>query len=157
MAYRSYSDEDLIREVPKSTSYRQLLIKFNLKYCGGNYCHMQKKISKLGLDTSHFLGQGWKKGKTDFTKKPVTYYLRIYQNSVAPHSHKLKLKLIWSGLKNAECEQCKHTEWNNKPILLELHHIDGNRQNNLLENLQVLCPNCHSQTDNYRSKNSSRP
>ena len=44
---------------------------------------------------------------------------------------------------------CGITEWNNKPIVLQLHHIDGNHNNNNLENLQLLCPNCHSQTENY--------
>lgn len=68
-------------------------------------------------------------------------------------SYKLKNKLIKAGLKENKCECCGITEWNNKPINFELHHIDGNRSNNSLSNLQILCPNCHSQTDNFRAKN----
>jgi predicted transcriptional regulator len=51
------------------------------------------------------------------------------------------------------CEVCKNNIWNDKAISLELHHIDGNSDNNSEENLQLLCPNCHSQTDTYKGKN----
>jgi 5-methylcytosine-specific restriction endonuclease McrA len=61
--------------------------------------------------------------------------------------------LLKDGLKNNLCELCKIEEWLDKPIKLELHHIDGNKNNNSLDNIQLLCPNCHSFTDNYRGKN----
>lgn len=51
------------------------------------------------------------------------------------------------------CEVCTNTMWNCKPITLEVHHIDGNPKNNVVENLQLVCPNCHSQTNNYKAKN----
>lgn len=60
--------------------------------------------------------------------------------------------LIRNHHKENKCEICGITEWNGKPITCQLHHIDGNRQNNKLNNLIMLCPNCHSQTDNYCSK-----
>lgn len=63
-------------------------------------------------------------------------------------SHKLKEKLIYDGVKLAQCEICGNTLWNGKSIPLELHHIDGNHYNNVLDNLQILCPNCHAQQDN---------
>ena len=65
---------------------------------------------------------------------------------------KLRIKLIEDGIKKDECEMCGLNEWMNKKIPLELHHIDGNRYNNELDNLQILCPNCHSLTPNH-SKN----
>ena len=61
----------------------------------------------------------------------------------------LRQRLIVNGLKENKCEICGITEWQNKPITIQLHHIDGNRDNNTLENLQMLCPNCHSQTHNF--------
>ena len=67
--------------------------------------------------------------------------------------NRLKDRLINSGLKENKCEVCGITEWQNKPIVLQLHHINGNHKDNNIENLQILCPNCHSQTDNYCSKN----
>lgn len=66
---------------------------------------------------------------------------------------KLKIRLISEGVKQNKCEHCGISEWNGKPLNMELHHIDGNSHNHLLPNLQILCPNCHSQTDNFRALN----
>lgn len=68
---------------------------------------------------------------------------------------KVRAFLIRNGYKENKCEQCGLTKWKGLPITCELHHIDGDRQNNKLSNLQMLCPNCHSQTHNYGSKNKS--
>ncbi len=70
-------------------------------------------------------------------------------------SYKLKIRLIEEGYKKNICESCGIEEWNGKSIQMELHHVDGNRVNHNISNLQVLCPNCHSQTDNFRAKNKS--
>ncbi len=67
--------------------------------------------------------------------------------------NKLKIRLLNEGYKEYKCEYCGLSKWNNLPIPLELHHIDGNRHNNKLENLKILCPNCHSQTETFRGKN----
>lgn len=82
------------------------------------------------------------------------YELNDILNGLHPgyQSYKLKNKLINAGLKENKCECCGITNWRGKPINFELHHIDGNSSNNSLSNLQILCPNCHSQTDNFRSK-----
>ena len=66
-------------------------------------------------------------------------------------SQKFRKPLI--KLRGQQCECCKNTTWLNQPINVEVHHIDGDKSNNQLENLQLLCPNCHSYTDNYGSKN----
>lgn len=66
---------------------------------------------------------------------------------------KLKNRLIAEGYKENKCEICGISEWNEKPLNMELHHKDGNKNNHLLSNLMLLCPNCHAQTDNYRAKN----
>lgn len=68
-------------------------------------------------------------------------------------AHRLRIKLIQDGFKEHKCEICNLKEWNNEKIPLELHHIDGNRYNNTYENLQVVCPNCHSLTENNSGKN----
>ena len=60
------------------------------------------------------------------------------------------------GLKENRCEICGITEWQGKSIQCELHHINGNPTDNRIENLQILCPNCHSQTDNFRSRNRTK-
>lgn len=65
----------------------------------------------------------------------------------------LRLRLIREGYKEAKCEECGISEWNKRPISLELDHISGDRTDNSLENLRILCPNCHSQTSTFRGKN----
>ena len=64
----------------------------------------------------------------------------------------LKNKLIKNGVKESKCEECGNTKWLDSPIPLELHHIDGNAKNNNIENIKLLCANCHALTDNYRGK-----
>lgn len=65
----------------------------------------------------------------------------------------LKKRLLKEGLLSNRCSGCKITEWNQKSIVLELDHTDGDRTNHALQNLRLLCPNCHSQTKTYKSKN----
>lgn len=79
----------------------------------------------------------------------------IIHQGLHPHyqTYKLKIRLLKEGLKQNECEVCGLSQWNNLPLNIELHHIDGNRTNHHIDNLQMICPNCHSQTDNYRAKN----
>lgn len=68
------------------------------------------------------------------------------------NSYKLKIKLLSEGIKEEKCEICEKTEWMGKKIPLDLHHKDGNRFNNDLVNLQILCKNCHGLTPNHSKK-----
>lgn len=68
---------------------------------------------------------------------------------------KLLDQLLKEG-RSYECEECHIKDWNNKEIRLHVHHIDGNPRNNNRSNLQILCPNCHSQTENWCAKNVKR-
>lgn len=68
-------------------------------------------------------------------------------------SYKLVKRLLSEGIKERKCEYCNRTTWNNNPIPIELHHINGDHHDHRIENLQILCPNCHAQTDSYRGKN----
>lgn len=122
----------------------------------GNYQTIKNKIKEFDIDISHFTGQAWNQGKRyRQINKPKPLEEILKENS--PYqSYKLKERLLKNGLKEYKCECCNNTEWLGKPIKLELHHINGNHNDNRLENLQLLCPNCHSFTDTYRSKNKVR-
>ena len=82
--------------------------------------------------------------------------LEYLEKSSDIQSNKVRKKLIEEKYKKYKCECCGLTEWLNEPIPLELHHKDGNRFNNTLDNFQLLCPNCHARTDSYRGKNCSK-
>ena len=78
----------------------------------------------------------------------------IYDNLHPSYqTYKLKQRLLEEGIKENCCKTCGISEWNGQTINMELHHVDGDRTNHLSENLEMICPNCHSQTDNYRAKN----
>lgn len=80
----------------------------------------------------------------------------IFTSGSTFRSTYVKKALYYYDLASKECSHCGISEWNGKPIVLELDHIDGDNRNNVLENLRVLCPNCHSQTPTFRGKNKSR-
>jgi AcrR family transcriptional regulator len=81
-------------------------------------------------------------------RKPIEELLRPGVN----RNH-LRLRLLADGLKDARCERCGLTEWLDKPAPLQLHHVNGDGRDNRPENLQILCPNCHSQTDSWGGRN----
>lgn len=156
-----YSDELLTSIVADSYSIAEILRKLNIVPAGGNYSTVRIKIKKLNLDTTHFTGMLWSKGRT---KSDHLSLRNKSANSVIPldqvlikdrhtSSNGLKKRLIEEGIKSHICEMCFATEWLGKKIPLELHHADGDSTNNELDNIQLLCPNCHSTTSNYRGRN----
>lgn len=155
MRFRKYTKEDFIAAVGSSTSIRQVLIKLNVVEAGGNYQVANNYIKKLGLDISHFTGLAHAKGKKFPEKaRPIEDYL---SNKHSIQSHQLRKKLLNAGLFEHKCYCCGNIEWNQKPIPLELEHINGDHRDNNLNNLTLLCPNCHAQTETYRGKKLRKP
>ena len=79
----------------------------------------------------------------------------LVENSTYTNIARLKVRLLREGLLAAKCygEDCGLTEWKGKPISLQLDHINGDKLDHRIENLRLLCPNCHSQTDSFAGKN----
>ena len=153
MSKYKYTDEQLIEAVKTSLSIAEVCRKLGIKAVGGNYATIHNKINKLNLDTTHFTGKAWNQGLKYKVVVPAKSLQEILKENTPYPSYKLKLRLIKEGLKEEKCECCGNIEWLGQPIKLELHHINGNHNDNRLENLQLLCPNCHAYTDNYRGKN----
>ena len=148
--YKNYTDEDFIEAWTTSGSIRQVLNKLGLVEAGGNYTCAKKKAATLNLTKEHMHGQAWNRGKTHGPKRPLKEY---FSNEFRITSNSLRKRLIKEGYKEHKCECCGITEWNGQPAPIELDHINGNHHDNRLENLRILCPNCHAQTDTYRGKN----
>ena len=147
----NYTEIELKNAVNASYSIRQVLKALGLSPAGGNYQTIKRKIAELKLDTTHFRGQGWLKGKThNFTTTPLK---NILIKGKYYNSYWLKKRLIREGVKQHKCEECNNLTWQGQPIPLELHHKNGDRKDNTLENLKLLCPNCHAQTKTYRGRN----
>jgi transposase len=70
--------------------------------------------------------------------------------------HNVKNRLLAAGVKESRCEVCGIAEWQGEPLSMALHHVNGDGRDNRLENLQLLCPNCHSQTENFSGRGRKR-
>lgn len=147
-----YTKEILSNEAAKARSIRQVLLSLGLKESGGNYCHIKKRMEHFGVDTSHFTGLVSTKGVPSVNKHTKESFCAKVLVNQGPgwQSTKIRKKLIEFGLKESKCEKCGlELVWNNKPLSLQLDHINGDRRDNRLINLRILCPNCHSQTSTY--------
>lgn len=151
---RTYTIEQFIEAVKASTSIRQVLHILGLREAGGNYKATKLRIEKLGLNNDHFLGQGHLKGKKNTWHPEIPLEKILVENSTyGGGTYKLKNRLFKANYFEHKCYKCDGIEWLGKPIPLELEHKNGNSRDNRIENLTLLCPNCHAQTETYRGKN----
>ncbi len=150
----SSTDDEFRQAVAESLSVAQVLGRIGLVPAGGNYKTVHTRIAKPGIDTSHFTGAAWNQGARyrSFGRKAQLVEILV-ENSSYNFTHGLKKRLLQEKLKVWRCEGCGLAEWQQQPISLELHHQNDINNDHRLENLQLLCPNCHALTDNYRGKN----
>lgn len=147
-----YTKEMLESAVRQSTSVANVLRLLQIKPTGGSHSHISKMIKHYKINVSHFTGRGWNKGiSSNKRKTPSSIFSTNSEKRVK--SNQLTRALIESGV-HYKCMNCHNNgEWNHKRLVLHVDHIDGNYRNNSQSNLRFLCPNCHSQTETYGSRN----
>lgn len=145
--WKRFTQEELEEIVASSKSNAEVARKLGYERAGGGTMQSINKMYKeYNLDTSHMTHQGWNKGQHDYTSFTLNSYKKNGKSTAKA--------LI--DLRGHKCECCGISEWLGQPINLEVHHIDGDRTNNTLENLQLLCPNCHSYTPTFTKKGDKR-
>ncbi|MCX2925234.1 HNH endonuclease signature motif containing protein [Streptomyces sp. NEAU-W12] len=137
--------------VSASTNMCEVLRHLGLEVVGGHHTHISRRIRGYGIDTSHFEvpTARARTGRGILFERSPSGARRI-------DGSRLKRAMLETGM-NEHCALCGlDALWLGKPLPLEVDHIDGNWRNNRIENLRLLCPNCHSTTDSYRGRGTGR-
>lgn len=127
-------------------------------YYGSLHTHLKKKLAEFEVDTSHFrpAGQGWARGKPSSKKKSPAQILTKGTNGKRADTSQLRRAMLACDVLH-QCAVCgQGAVWFGRPLLLQIDHLDGDWSNNVLDNLRFLCPNCHTQTENYGRKPNTR-
>ncbi len=145
---RKYTKEEFVEAWTNARSVTQCARFLGLAIYGSTAQTLKATALELGLDREHMTGQSWIKG-TKTTTNPARPIENVLVYGRYENSSTLKERLYREKLKQKICEICEGTDWLGKPIPLALDHIDGDRLNNNVENLRILCYNCHGQTDTF--------
>lgn len=143
--------------VKSSFTQKEVLTKLGKQCAGGNYSGLKKQIEFFGIDNSHFDASNIRNKKLRTyneifrTKKDISECL--VENSEYPRTH-LKNRLYNEGIKEKKCELCgQGEEWNGNKMSLILDHINGINNDNRLENLRIVCPNCNATLPTHCGRN----
>ncbi len=150
-----WSKERVEEAVRASFCWFDCLPKLGVPKVGGNYRTLKNKVKEYGIDTSHF---SYIYAKTHNGKHYERELRNRSNNEIFKEGARIKtdnlkreyIKRMLGGV--GYCQICGIKEWNGIPLTFQIHHIDGNHQNHNLNNIILLCPNCHSQTANYSNK-----
>jgi Zn finger protein HypA/HybF involved in hydrogenase expression len=153
-----YTKEKILPIVENSVSLAGVLKKLGLRLTGGNYSHIKTVINKFDIDTSHFLGKGANRGDRHvggIKRTPEDILVLRSEFECRTHGQRLRKALIAVGIVDV-CAKCGQVPiWNGKCLILIPDHKNGKFWDNRVENLELLCPNCHSQTDTFSGRNNT--
>ena len=152
---RKYSQEEFIQVWLSSKTIGEVARKLCCNHSGGGYVVLRTTAQQLNLTTNHMIQYGLNTGPGYNHIKFIPLSEILVVNSTYTNIARLKVRLLRVGLLEAKCygEGCGLTEWRGRPISLQLDHINGDNLDHRIENLRLLCPNCHSQTDTFAGKN----
>lgn len=144
----SVTDEEFRNIIASNYSYSDCLRALGLGTKGGSSTDiLKRRIKELNCSIDHF--------NREKAEVNIKYDLKDILIKDSPYLNiaRLKKRLISQGILEYKCAICGLKEWQNKPISLQLDHINGNNNDHRIENLRLLCPNCHSQTITFAGKN----
>lgn len=148
-----FIETEKLKEIVKNQkSLAGILKEIGVVFGGGGVFALKKRLVQENIDYSHIpLGLQHNKGIPSGIKKKDLSEILVYNSNYT--RSKLKKRLIKENILKEECATCGlGPVWNNKPISLQLDHINGIYNDNRLKNLRILCPNCHTQTDTWCNK-----
>lgn len=149
---RTWSDNDLINAVKNADCLGTVIDILGLVR-GGSYKSIKAHIERLGIDTSHFLSL-IELGQRARNSRKIKSKEELFVESGGYNDYKrVKAIILQETLLEYKCSICGIFEWNGQKLNLQMDHINGNKRDNRLENLRLLCPNCHSLTVNFCGKN----
>jgi 5-methylcytosine-specific restriction endonuclease McrA len=151
-----YTNEQLAKQAAEATSFSDLLKRLGLSVGWSNYPRLKERLIEIGIDPATIeKPRGFQPGQPSPNARAINDLLK--DDVDVGSTSFFKMRLVRLGLLDYRCYICGITEWNGQPISLDLDHINGRRLDNRIENLRILCPNCHAQTPTYRGRNHRKP
>jgi hypothetical protein len=139
--------------VADNISIGGVLSQLGVGVSGTNYRRVHNMVRDLQLDTSHWLGAAYLRGKQHSWTPSIPLSEILVERSTYTDRMRLKRRIVAGGLVQYACACCGISDWLGQTLILQLDHVNGVGDDNRIENLRLLCPNCHSQISTYCGRN----